>query len=164
MENQADFDVLIIGGSYAGLSAALALGRALRRVLVLDSGQPCNRMTPHSHNLSDPGWPNARRPRGPGPRRSAGLPHRAAAERSCRGRRRHRRRLHPDHGHGPDGAGRKLLFATGVRDILPPSRAWPSAGAFRPFTAPTATVTSTAPSPRASWPMVRPPRNMPACC
>jgi thioredoxin reductase len=29
----------------------LALGRALRRVLVLDSGQPCNRSTPHSHNF-----------------------------------------------------------------------------------------------------------------
>lgn len=46
-----DFDVLIIGGSYAGLSAAMALGRAVRRVLLLDSGQPCNRQTPHSHNL-----------------------------------------------------------------------------------------------------------------
>ncbi|TVT39257.1 NAD(P)/FAD-dependent oxidoreductase [Hymenobacter setariae] len=44
-------DVLIIGGSYAGLSAALALGRALRRVVVLDSGKPCNQQTPHSHNF-----------------------------------------------------------------------------------------------------------------
>ena len=46
-----DVDVLIVGGSYAGLSAAMALGRALRPVLVIDSGQPCNRQTPHSHNL-----------------------------------------------------------------------------------------------------------------
>lgn len=46
-----NFDVLIIGGSYAGLSAALALGRALRRVLIIDSGLPCNRQTPHSHNF-----------------------------------------------------------------------------------------------------------------
>ena len=44
-------DVIIIGGSYAGLSAALALGRAIRQVVVLDSGQPCNRQTPHSHNF-----------------------------------------------------------------------------------------------------------------
>jgi thioredoxin reductase len=44
-------DVAIIGGSYAGLSAALALGRALRQVVVLDSSQPCNRQTPHSHNF-----------------------------------------------------------------------------------------------------------------
>ena len=46
-----DFDVVIVGGSYAGLSAAMALGRAVRRVLLVDSGQSCNRQTPHSHNL-----------------------------------------------------------------------------------------------------------------
>jgi len=45
------FDVIIIGGSYAGLSAAMALGRSLRKVLVIDSGLPCNRQTPHSHNF-----------------------------------------------------------------------------------------------------------------
>lgn len=46
-----NFDVIIIGGSYAGLSAALALGRSLRSVLVLDTGTPCNRQTPAAHNL-----------------------------------------------------------------------------------------------------------------
>ncbi|MDO7845799.1 NAD(P)/FAD-dependent oxidoreductase [Hymenobacter sp. M29] len=46
-----EFDAIIIGGSYAGLSAALALGRSRRRVLVLDTGRPCNRQTPHSHNF-----------------------------------------------------------------------------------------------------------------
>ncbi|HTF80813.1 MAG TPA: FAD-dependent oxidoreductase, partial [Cytophagales bacterium] len=45
------FDVIIIGGSYAGLSAAMALGRALRSVLIIDSGLPCNRQTPYSHNF-----------------------------------------------------------------------------------------------------------------
>ncbi|TAE43608.1 MAG: NAD(P)/FAD-dependent oxidoreductase [Bacteroidetes bacterium] len=46
-----EFEVLIIGGSYAGLSAAMALGRSMRQVLVMDSGKPCNRFTPHSHNF-----------------------------------------------------------------------------------------------------------------
>jgi thioredoxin reductase len=46
-----DFDVIIIGGSYAGLSAALTLARATRNVLVIDAGKPCNRQTPHSHNF-----------------------------------------------------------------------------------------------------------------
>ncbi len=46
-----NFDVIIVGGSYAGLSAALSLGRALRKVLVIDSGNPCNEQTPHSHNF-----------------------------------------------------------------------------------------------------------------
>ncbi len=51
MNERKGFDVIIIGGSYAGLSAALALGRALRNVLIIDSGFPCNRQTPHSHNF-----------------------------------------------------------------------------------------------------------------
>ncbi|OIQ17244.1 MAG: pyridine nucleotide-disulfide oxidoreductase [Flavobacterium sp. MedPE-SWcel] len=45
------FEVIIIGGSYSGLSAAMALGRASRKVLIIDSGKPCNRQTPHSHNF-----------------------------------------------------------------------------------------------------------------
>jgi len=45
------YDVIIIGGSYSGLSAAMSLGRSLRHVLVIDSGLPCNRQTPHSHNF-----------------------------------------------------------------------------------------------------------------
>ena len=51
MDKDKIFDVIIIGGSYAGLSAAMALGRSLREVLIIDSGQPCNRQTPHSHNF-----------------------------------------------------------------------------------------------------------------
>ena len=45
------YEVIIIGGSYAGLSAAMALGRSLRNVLIIDSGLPCNRQTPTSHNF-----------------------------------------------------------------------------------------------------------------
>jgi thioredoxin reductase len=46
-----NFDVIIVGGSYAGLAAAMALGRALRKVLIIDNGKPCNRQTPHTHNF-----------------------------------------------------------------------------------------------------------------
>ncbi len=45
------YDVIIIGGSYAGLSTAMTLGRASRNTLILDAGKPCNRQTPHSHNF-----------------------------------------------------------------------------------------------------------------
>ena len=51
MAKENNFEVVIIGGSYAGLSAAMALGRSLRSVLIIDSGLPCNRQTPHSHNF-----------------------------------------------------------------------------------------------------------------
>jgi thioredoxin reductase len=45
MENLAtinSFDTIIVGGGPAGLSAALLLGRSLKRVLVIDSGKPRN--------------------------------------------------------------------------------------------------------------------------
>jgi len=51
MEKHKLFDVIIIGGSYAGLSAAMSLGRSLRRVLVIDSNNPCNKKTPYAHNF-----------------------------------------------------------------------------------------------------------------
>ncbi|KHL53468.1 MULTISPECIES: NAD(P)/FAD-dependent oxidoreductase [Xanthomonas] len=44
-------DVLIIGGSYAGLSAALQLARARRTVLLVDSGQRRNRFATTSHGF-----------------------------------------------------------------------------------------------------------------
>lgn len=51
MPDNKNHEVIIIGGSYAGLSAAMALGRSLRDVLIIDSGLPCNRQTPQSHNF-----------------------------------------------------------------------------------------------------------------
>lgn len=44
-------DVIIIGGSFAGLAAALQLGRARRKVTVLDTGMQRNRFAGHSHGL-----------------------------------------------------------------------------------------------------------------
>jgi thioredoxin reductase len=51
MAVEKQYDVIIVGGSYAGLSGAMALGRSLRKVLIIDGGEPCNRQTPHSHNF-----------------------------------------------------------------------------------------------------------------
>ena len=45
------WDVLIIGGGAAGLSAALMAGRACRRVLVVDAGSPRNRFAAHMHGV-----------------------------------------------------------------------------------------------------------------
>src|SRR5256714_12493040 len=44
-------DVIIIGGSFAGLAAALQLGRARRKVTVLDTGLPRNPFAAHSPGL-----------------------------------------------------------------------------------------------------------------
>jgi thioredoxin reductase len=43
------FDVIVVGGGPAGLSAALMLGRCRRRVLVCDLGQPRNRRSRGLH-------------------------------------------------------------------------------------------------------------------
>ncbi|MEM6275299.1 MAG: NAD(P)/FAD-dependent oxidoreductase [Myxococcota bacterium] len=48
---QNDFDVAIIGGSFAGLSAAYPLVRARRSTVLFDAGQTRNRFSDESHNF-----------------------------------------------------------------------------------------------------------------
>jgi hypothetical protein len=45
------YEVIVVGGSYAGLAAATQLARARRRVLVVDAGQRRNRFAEHSHGF-----------------------------------------------------------------------------------------------------------------
>jgi thioredoxin reductase len=57
MEAQT-YDVVVIGGGAAGLSAALVLGRARRRVAVVDAGEPRNAPAAHMQGfLSRDGMP-----------------------------------------------------------------------------------------------------------
>ncbi|MEK6342362.1 MAG: FAD-binding protein, partial [Curtobacterium sp.] len=44
------FDVIVVGGAAAGLSAALILGRSRRSVLVVDAGEPRNAPAEGVHN------------------------------------------------------------------------------------------------------------------
>jgi thioredoxin reductase len=56
----SQFDVVVIGGGAAGLSAALVLSRARRSVLVVDAGEPRNGPASHMHGyLSRDGLPPA---------------------------------------------------------------------------------------------------------
>ncbi len=60
MNEQPGFDVLVVGGGAAGLSAALVLGRARRRVAVVDAGSPRNAPAAHMQGfLSRDGMPPA---------------------------------------------------------------------------------------------------------
>lgn len=112
-------EVIIIGGSYAGLSAALTLGRSLRRVLLIDEGLPCNRQTPHSHNFltQDHVAPAeiARQAR----EQVAAYPtvnflaERVEALEGSDGRFKVKTQT------GQQFEAEKLIFATGVRDLLP---------------------------------------------
>jgi len=51
MEAPMPHDAVIIGGSYAGLSAAMQLVRARKRVLVIDDGRPRNRFSARAHGV-----------------------------------------------------------------------------------------------------------------
>jgi len=51
MKNIQQFDVAIIGGASAGLTAALILGRSIRKTVVFDTGEPRNKPAGHAHNV-----------------------------------------------------------------------------------------------------------------
>lgn len=115
-----NYEVIIIGGSYAGLSAAMALGRSMRHVVIIDNGQPCNRQTPYSHNLiTQDGKP---------PGQIAAIAREQVLQyntvdfidaKAVNGRK-------IDEGfeittqQGASVTGQKLLFATGIIDQMPP--------------------------------------------
>jgi thioredoxin reductase len=59
-QNSERYDVVVVGGGTAGLSAALTLGRARRRTLVVDVGEPRNAPAAHMQGyLSRDGMPPA---------------------------------------------------------------------------------------------------------
>ena len=113
-------DVIVIGGSYAGQAAALQLLRARRSVLVIDAGQRRNRFAEASHGFLGQD--------GVEPGRIAAEA-RAQLERydtltwiegeavAAGGSRDAFEVLTAD---GTRHHGRRLLFATGVKDALPP--------------------------------------------
>jgi thioredoxin reductase len=47
----AEVDVIVVGGSYSGMAAALQLARARREVIVLDTGLQRNRFATNSHGV-----------------------------------------------------------------------------------------------------------------
>ncbi|PAZ12594.1 thioredoxin reductase [Streptomyces sp. SA15] len=60
MTQKDSYEVVVVGGGTAGLSAALVLGRARRRTLVVDAGEPRNAPAAHMHGyLSRDGMPPA---------------------------------------------------------------------------------------------------------
>jgi len=60
MTETAKYEVIVVGGGAAGLSAALVLGRARRHTLVVDAGEPRNAPAAHMQGyLSRDGMPPA---------------------------------------------------------------------------------------------------------
>ncbi len=118
--NETEFDVIVVGGSYAGLSAAMQLARARRRVLVIDSGQRRNRYALHSHGFLTQDGSEASAIAAQGRAQLQAYPNVAWAEETAvaaaAGGDCFRVTL-PD---GGNVLGRRLILATGVIDELPP--------------------------------------------
>jgi len=117
-----DFDVAIIGGGPAGLSAAITLSRARRRVIVCDHGRPRNYAAKAVHGFLglDGIEPNALRRRAAEECYSYGVSfeHDEVIEASCpasQGKSLFEVKLKE----GRTIRARKLLLATGVKDQLP---------------------------------------------
>jgi thioredoxin reductase len=118
MTRNDSYDVVVVGGGAAGLSAALVLSRARRRVLVVDAGAPRNAPAASMHGyLSRDGFP-------PGDLLATGraevLGYGGAVVRddvveaaSCGPG--FRLRL----AGGRDVTARRIVVATGLRDVLP---------------------------------------------
>ncbi|MCA8253007.1 NAD(P)/FAD-dependent oxidoreductase [Burkholderia sp. AU31624] len=113
-------EVIVIGGSFAGLSAAMQLARARRRVLVIDAGQPRNRFAAHAHGFfGQDGKPPAaiveeaaaQLAAYPTVQRIAGDVR--TAERDADGR------FHVTLADGSRASADRLILATGIRDALP---------------------------------------------
>lgn len=112
-------DVAIIGGSFAGLAAALQLGRASRSVIVFDSGKPRNRMSPAAHGV--PGWD------GTPPQKIlasisadvSSYPTFKRTEGEVTGARRDEDRIRLTLASGDIVEAQRVLLAHGVRDTLP---------------------------------------------
>jgi thioredoxin reductase len=115
----SNYDVVIVGGGAAGLSAALVLSRARRTVLVLDAGQPRNAPAAHMHGfLSRDGMPPGEllahgrtEVDGYGGRVVAATVERTAVRREGD--------FEVGFGGGHEVTTRHLLLATGLRDELP---------------------------------------------
>lgn len=114
-------DVAIVGGSFAGLSAAMTLGRSLRKVAVIDSGRPCNAQTPHSHNFITQDGERPAAIAEIARRQVEKYPSVELINGFAIAARRNENAWEVDvKGKGTFRA-RKLLFATGVKDLMPPT-------------------------------------------
>ena len=112
---QQRYDVAVVGGGAAGLSAALVLGRARRRVVVIDAGAPRNAPAAHMQGfLSRDGMPPADL-LASREKKSAATASRSSKTRSSRSS----RASHSDSPSGRSVTARRLLLATGAVDELP---------------------------------------------
>src|SRR5690606_21978762 len=102
----------------AGLSAAMALGRSMRKVLVIDSGKPCNAQTPHSHNFLTQDGRTPHEIAAIGRDQLSAYPTVKLVNDTAISGRRTQSGFAIDLASGQTISARKLIFATGIKDQL----------------------------------------------
>jgi thioredoxin reductase len=112
-------DVVIIGGSYAGLSAALALGRARRNVVLIDNANPCNKTVAQAQNFAGMHNPNPDRFRETALQEIAAYPTIQIVHGSVIAARQELDNTFSLATNDAHYSSRKLLFASGVQDVMP---------------------------------------------
>jgi thioredoxin reductase len=113
------YDAIVVGGSFAGMSGAMQLARARRRILLVDAGRPRNRFVASSHGFLGQD--------GKSPREIIGLArHQLAAYPTVEffageavEARKHLAHFELGLSDGQTVKASRLLLATGVRDELP---------------------------------------------
>jgi thioredoxin reductase len=118
--NQTDFDVLVVGGNYAGLSAAMQLARARRSVLVIDAAQRRNRYAQHSHGFLTQDGSEAGAIVKQGRAQLQAYPYIAWANDTAISASNEAGHFRVTLSDGGNVVGRRLILATGVTDKLPP--------------------------------------------
>ena len=114
-----DYDVAIVGGSFAGLSAALQLSLARRRVVVLDAGLPRNRFADVSHGMLGHDGRSPVEIRGLGRTQLAAYPTARIIESKVESIAGHIDSFRLTLSAGDDVTARRIVLATGVTDMLP---------------------------------------------
>ena len=126
-ENASDvdrYDVVVVGGGAAGLSAALVLGRARRRAAVVDAGEPRNAPAAHMQGFlgSDGLPPSDLLSRGRAEVAGYGVdlvPDSVTDIARCATLPLSRRRFHLALASGRTLTARRVLVTTGLRDVAP---------------------------------------------
>ncbi|MBJ7310379.1 NAD(P)/FAD-dependent oxidoreductase [Rugamonas sp. CCM 8940] len=113
------YDVIVVGGSFAGLSAAMQLARARRRVLLIDAGQPRNRFAAHSHGFLGQDGKAPHEIVAEARRQLAAYPTVAFADGLASAARQTAHGFAVMLGGGREETGARLVLATGMRDELP---------------------------------------------
>lgn len=113
------YDAIVVGGSFAGLSAAMQLVRARRRVLMVDAGRPRNRFSPASHGFLGQDGSSPAAIREVGLRQLGAYPTFELREGVAEAARADEDGFAVAIAGGGEARARRLVLATGVEDRLP---------------------------------------------